>query len=66
MARLVSYNDGDVPLGGQVWLDGNLGVTVDRVRPPADDLDAGSVQITYSWGATDSVAPARLGAYIAD
>lgn len=66
MARLVSYNDGDVPIGGQVWLDGNLGVTVDRVRAPSDDLDTGSVQITYSWGARDDVAPGRLGAYIAD
>lgn len=66
MARLVSYNDGDVPIGGQAWLDSNLAVTVDRIRPPADDLDDGSVQITYSWGARDDVAPSRLGAYIAD
>lgn len=66
MARLVSYTDGTIPLGGQAWLDGNLGVTVDRIRQPADDLDTGSVHITYSWGASDDVAPARLGAYIAD
>lgn len=66
MARLVSYNDGDIPIGGQVWLDGNLGVTVDGVRAPADDHDTGSVQITYSWGARDDVPPGRLAAYIAD
>lgn len=66
MTRLVSYNDGDIPAGGQAWLDGNYGVTVVAVRAPVDDHDAGSVQITYSWGAADSVAPSRLGAYIAD
>ncbi|MGW2708669.1 hypothetical protein ACWC4J_06705 [Streptomyces sp. NPDC001356] len=66
MARLVSYNDGDLPVGSQTWLDSNLGVTVISVRPPADDADEGSVRIAYDWGTQDDVAPARLGAYIAD
>ncbi|MFC8873207.1 hypothetical protein [Streptomyces ardesiacus] len=66
MARLVSYTDGDVPIGGQTWLDNNLAVTVTAVRPPADDNDLGSVSITYDWGTADDVDPTRLGAYIAD
>lgn len=66
MAQLMKYGDGAIPVGGDAWLDDNLPVKVQRVVPPADDLDAGSVHITYSWGAADIVAPGRLGAYIAD
>jgi hypothetical protein len=62
--KLTTYGGETVPVGGTAQLDGNYPVTVAGIRPPCDDEDNGAVTIRFEWGATDSVAPVRLGGYI--
>lgn len=61
---LVSYSDEPIPVGGTAELDSNYPVTVVSIGRPYDDDDPGRVTVQYSWGATENVEPARLGAYI--
>lgn len=66
MPTLTTYDGRTIRPGESATLDANYPVTVQRVIAPADDDDSGSVQITYEWGATESVSPLRLAAYISD
>ncbi|MEU0589967.1 hypothetical protein [Streptomyces ardesiacus] len=63
--RLVTYDGDTIPVGGSAFLDGNFPVTVTNIRPPYDDEDTGALGIRFEWGATETVDPVRLRAYIA-
>ncbi|WP_330172984.1 hypothetical protein OG875_04895 [Streptomyces sp. NBC_01498] len=62
--QLITYSGRVIPVGDSAVLDDNYRVTVDRIRPPYDDGDNGSVGVRFEWGATENVDPVRLRAYI--
>ncbi|KUN03159.1 hypothetical protein AQI95_24695 [Streptomyces yokosukanensis] len=62
--RLIAYGGQPIPVGGTTMLDGNYPVTVTNIRAPRGNRDVGAVSVRHSWGDTDTVAPARLSAYI--
>jgi len=63
-ATFVQHDDTEIPIGGELCIDNNLYATLVDINPPADGLDDGELEIRWSWGSVDRIAPSRASGYI--